>query len=364
MKTIHLVVILSILLSNILLSNDLIVVDKSAAKVNQASVYKAPNGVSVVDIVKPNSKGLSHNKYTSFSVDKQGLILNNSTKSIEKTQLAGYIYGNKNFVDAKSANTILNEVTSKNRTFLKGFMEVAGDKAHVVIANPNGIYIDGAGFINTNKATITTGNPYILQGKLHDFDIEDGKIYIDGKGLNTTNVNKAKLYAKVVKLNAQIHANDLDIVTKTNQEQNDTIKEYSIDSSLLGGIYANKINLIATSKGVGVNLPIEIMASDDLLLSADGKIVLDKTISKKDIKIDATTLDLNSIYANNVELDVKDSIVNHELIASQTKVDIKSDELINNNAIFGDDITIKANRVKNYNTIYSNNDINLLNFRT
>jgi len=42
---------------------------------------------------------------------------------------------------------------------LRGYMEVAGNAADLIIANPNGIRVSGAGFINTPHATLTTGVP-------------------------------------------------------------------------------------------------------------------------------------------------------------------------------------------------------------
>ncbi|MDN5111180.1 hemagglutinin repeat-containing protein [Aliarcobacter butzleri] len=320
-------------------------VDKTAPSSNQANIESARNGVPIVNIVAPNQKGLSHNKFSDYNVNKEGLILNNSNKREVNTQLSGYIYGNQNLKNG-TAKTILNEVTSKNKSELKGFTEVAGDRANVVVANPNGIYINGAGFINTSRATITTGNPNIKNGEIDSFDVRQGQIDIDGEGLNLSNVNKAELYAQTVKLNAKIHAQDLDVVTGQNSISKDgtitnienSIDEkptLSIDSSALGGIYANKISLVGTQKGVGVNLPIEISAQDDFKLSADGKIVLDKVISEKniDIKSDSSDINTKTIYGNNVNIEAKNSIKNEDVIASKTNMDLKANNIENENLI-------------------------------
>jgi filamentous hemagglutinin family protein len=55
------------------------------------------------------------------------------------------------------AKVILNEVNSRDPSNLNGMIEVAGKKAQVVIANPAGITCNGCGFINANRATLTTG---------------------------------------------------------------------------------------------------------------------------------------------------------------------------------------------------------------
>lgn len=394
-------------------------VDKTAPTSNQANLESAKNGVPIVNIVAPNQKGLSHNKFSDYNVNKEGLILNNSNKSATNTQLAGYIYGNQNLKNG-TAKTILNEVTSKNKSELKGFTEVAGDRANVVVANPNGIYINGAGFINTSRATITTGNPNIKNGEIDSFDVRQGQIDIDGEGLNLSNVNKAELYAQTVKLNAKIHSQDLDVVTGQNsiskdgtitniENSSDEKPTLSIDSSALGGIYANKISLVGTQKGVGVNLPIEISAQDDFKLSADGKIVLDKVISEKniDMKLNSSELTSNVIYGNNVNIEADNlllgnsyikaknnlnltinenltldksnilqtennlflntkDLTNHGFINSLYSMNIKANKISNYGGIAStntknnnSNMTIEADDFRNYNTIYSDNNINL-----
>ncbi|MFW2552397.1 hemagglutinin repeat-containing protein [Aliarcobacter butzleri] len=357
-------------------------VDKTAPTSNQANLESAKNGVPIVNIVAPNQKGLSHNKFSDYNVNKEGLILNNSNKSATNTQLAGYIYGNQNLKNG-TAKTILNEVTSKNKSELKGFTEVAGDRANVVVANPNGIYINGAGFINTSRATITTGNPNIKNGEIDSFDVRQGQIDIDGEGLNLSNVNKAELYAQTVKLNAKIHSQDLDVVTGQNsiskdgtitniENSSDEKPTLSIDSSALGGIYANKISLVGTQKGVGVNLPIEISAQDDFKLSADGKIVLDKVISEKNIDIKSDSSDINSktIYGNNVNIEAKNSIKNEDVIASKTNIDLKANNIENENLIAsGVDedlkdgqngkLTINTKNLENKKILYAKDNIDI-----
>lgn len=349
-------------------------VDKTAPTSNQANLESARNGVPIVNIVAPNQKGLSHNKFSDYNVNKEGLILNNSNKREVNTQLSGYIYGNQNLKNG-TAKTILNEVTSKNKSELKGFTEVAGDRANVVVANPNGIYINGAGFINTSRAAITTGNPNIKNGEIDSFDVRQGQIDVDGEGLNLSNVNKAELYAQTVKLNAKIHSQDLDVVTGQNsiskdgtitniENSSDEKPTLSIDSSALGGIYANKISLVGTQKGVGVNLPIEISAQDDFKLSADGKIVLDKVISEKniDIKSDSSDINTKTIYGNNVNIEAKNSIKNEDVIASKTNIDLKANNIENKDANIQavKDITITSKNIDNSKgTISSNNNLEI-----
>lgn len=64
-------------------------------------------------------------------------------------------------------------MTSGNRSELKGRLEVFGNKAGVMIANPNGITCDGCGFINTPSVTLTTGKPqFDKQGALDALEVK------------------------------------------------------------------------------------------------------------------------------------------------------------------------------------------------
>ena len=113
----------------------------------------ASNGVPIVNIANPNTRGLSHNSYTRFNVGNPGLILNNADQTVVDTQLGGHILGNSQL--SAPARVILNEVTSANPSILNGYTEVAGQRADIVIANPNGISINGAGFINSSPKADT-----------------------------------------------------------------------------------------------------------------------------------------------------------------------------------------------------------------
>lgn len=136
--------------------------DPNAAAGKRPSMEVAPNGVPVVNITAANGSGLSHNQYQDFNVRQQGLILNNGSAA-SKTQLGGIVAGNPNFRGnhGMEARTILNEVTSANRSRIEGYIEVGGRAADVILANPNGVTINGGGFINAPRATVTTGRPQL-----------------------------------------------------------------------------------------------------------------------------------------------------------------------------------------------------------
>jgi len=298
-----------------------IVVDRT--RTNQhTSIDAAANGVPVVNIARPNNNSVSHNTYIQFNVPTQGMILNNADKEV-KTELAGYIYGNENLRDG-SASLILNEVSGTSRSRLNGYLEVAGTSADVIVANPHGITVNGAGFINIPKVTLTTGK-VSFSGDKPIFDIEGGDIFIDSKGLDAKSTSSLELYTKAIKLNAKLYANDLKVVTGlnhidangkvTSRDSEDKIRPlFSIDSTALGGIYANAISLVGTQKGVGVNLPSEILVQDRLEISADGKIVLGKVSVKNraEIRSHSASIEINEgVHAERLKLQALTDISLH-----------------------------------------------------
>ncbi|VEI46943.1 filamentous hemagglutinin outer membrane protein [Actinobacillus equuli] len=176
--------------------------DKSAPKHAQPIVLKTANGLPQVNIQTPNDKGLSHNKYSKFDVDAKGAILNNS-RTQTQTQQAGMIQGNP-YLARGEAKVILNEVNSNDPSVLKGYVEVAGKKADVIIANPSGLHCEGCGIINSDRATLTTGKPQIKQGNLDSFVVERGKVKVSGKGLDNSRVDYTDIIAKETEINAGV----------------------------------------------------------------------------------------------------------------------------------------------------------------
>ncbi|WP_152545520.1 filamentous hemagglutinin N-terminal domain-containing protein, partial [Pseudomonas chlororaphis] len=172
------------------------------------SLGQAGNGVPIVNIATPNGSGLSHNQFHDYNVGQQGVILNNATDRTQSTQLGGIIVGNPN-LKGVAAQTILNEVNGGSPSQLRGYTEVAGQSAHVIVANPYGISCNGCGFINTPKATLTTGKPVIENGQLSRYQVDQGQVTIEGATLNANNVDRFEIITRSAKINAEIQAKNL-----------------------------------------------------------------------------------------------------------------------------------------------------------
>jgi len=262
-----------------------VVADTNAATNNRPLVDTTANGLPLVQITTPSAAGVSRNQYSQFNVDPNGVILNNSQGNV-LTQQGGYVGGNPYLANG-SARIILNEVTSSGASSLRGYTEVAGQRAEVIIANPNGIVCDGCGFINTSRGILTTGVPTMGSGGgLDSFRVTGGQIQIGAGGLNATNVDQLDLITRSLQVNGQIWANNLNAVVGANQVDYTTLgvqviaadankPTVGIDVALLGGMYANKIRLVGTEAGVGVNsLGTVVAQAGDFTLNNQGNITL------------------------------------------------------------------------------------------
>ena len=256
---------------------------------------EARNGMTVVNINTPNDKGLSHNQYDAFNVDHKGLILNNANRPVN-TELAGYIMGNPNLV-GPTANTILNEVTGTGATSMNGALEVAGNKAHVIIANPNGISVNNGTFINANSATLTTGNPIINNGSVTGYQVQQGSITVGEKGLNASKTARTDMLAEAVQLNGKVWAKDAQVVTGknavsvdssgkvTNVHKTGESSQVGLDVAAIGGMYANSMYLVGTNDGFGVNNQGVLSAQNKLTVDSTGKLQNTGTIAATDADV-------------------------------------------------------------------------------
>lgn len=327
-----------------------IVADSNAAANQRPTIVNAANGTTQVNIQTPTQAGVSMNQYQQFDVNQKGVILNNSRQNTQ-TQLAGYIQGNP-WLAGGEAKVIVNQVNSSNPSYLNGYVEVGGRRADVIIANQAGISVDGGGFINASRVTLTTGNPLLNNGQVTGFQIRDGVINITGKGLDTSQADYTQLLSRVAQINAGVWAKDLQVVTGQNDvdvNQNVTEKsstsssntpQFAIDTGSLGGMYSGKISLVSTEKGIGINNAGQVFASaGNVHISADGQlsntgaiVAQDKTNpSQATLDIQAQDLknsgSLSSLGQQNIQ---SNSLSNTGLIATSAELNIRNQETLQN----------------------------------
>lgn len=313
----------------------------------QTSLGQAGNGVPVINIAAPNGAGLSHNQFKDYNVGQQGVILNNATNAVQNTQLGGHILGNSQ-LGGRAAGTILNEVNGGSPSQLNGYTEVAGQSARVIIANPYGVSCNGCGFINTPRVTLSTGKPVLDgSGKLDHFEVDGGSITIDGMGLDAANIDQFDLITRSAKINADIHARQLNVITGTNNVNADSLAttpraardadkpQLAIDAAALGGMYANTIKLVGTEQGVGVKLAGNMAASaGDIQIDAGGHLSMAQTSAQGALRVNAQSVEMTGkAYADSVDVRTPGELVNRQSLAARNRIDINADKLSNSGVI-------------------------------
>ncbi|MEH3826743.1 contact-dependent inhibition toxin CdiA [Enterobacter roggenkampii] len=297
----------------------------------QTTVDRAGNGVPVVNIATPNGAGISHNQFGEYNVGKEGLILNNGTDRLTRTQLGGLIQNNPNLQAGREAKGIINEVTGASRSQLQGYTEVAGKAANVMVANPYGITCNGCGFINTPNVTLTTGKPqFDASGNLQALEVTKGAITVEGQGLDASRSDALSIIARATEVNAAIHANDLTVTAGANRVGADgsvrpiagegAAPVVAVDTGALGGMYANRIRLVSSETGVGVNIGNLTARQGDIQLDAGGKLTVTNSLASGSITANGAGVALNGSHQAGGALNVASSQnveLNNSTLASQ-----------------------------------------------
>lgn len=134
---------------------------------------------TTINIAPANAHGISYNAYDQFNVDKHGVVFNNRESG---------------------AGMIINEVLSTEKSRLRGNMHVDGQKAHLIIANPNGIACNGCSVSGADQLTLTGGKIVFSQdGKLLGYhnSKNNSNIHISNTTENAfSSVNKFNVIAE------------------------------------------------------------------------------------------------------------------------------------------------------------------------
>ena len=356
-----------------------VIADSSAAKNEQATILTTASGITQVNIQTPSAAGVSKNSFSQFDVGSDGVILNNSRKNTQ-TQTAGWVEGNP-WLGKGEAKVILNQVNSTSPSQLAGYTEIAGGKAELVIANPAGITCSGCGFINASRTTLTTGQAQMTDGRLTGFDVGGGKIRIDGKGMDTSTSDYTQLIAQTNEINAKVYAKNLDVISGSNQVSYDsdasntqiTHKDpaatnqatgVALDVSSLGGMYAGKIRLIGTDKGLGVTNAGDISASNSLSLDAQGNLTNTGFMGAKDgatVNVNGNAITNSGTIASSqqgVQLD-SSSLTNSGLISARSQGTITNTTTTNTGTLSAGQVNLTTDSLSNQGRIEQTGSGNL-----
>jgi filamentous hemagglutinin len=363
-------------------------------------VTQTASGIDQINIAAANSNGLSHNKFTDYNVNQAGQIINNfsgrdpsqivagnGATAVTQTQIGGLVTVNDNLANSGSARVILNEVTSGNVSKLLGYTEIAGSKADLILANPNGIACSGCGFINTARLLMVAGSSdFDVSGNL-GFNLKEQAnpnlyvplITIDGLGLDVTRTNATDIIASSVKLLSSIYGSDntaltiktgegrYDYSTKEiagNNTQNNTDPVFAIDASSLAKIQSGQVYLIATKQGVGVKMEAEILASSIVNIDANGDVYYSK-ISAGDTANLKSTATIQSIDSNSSisapNLKIQAGEFKNLGLASAENLTIQNSGTLNN---FGrlEALNLNLSNITNINNsglVYGENSLNI-----
>ena len=369
-------------------------------------VMQTASDVDQINIAAPNANGMSHNKFENYNVNAGGQIINNfsgknsaeiaagsGANAVTQTQIAGLVTANSNLATSGSAKVILNEITSGNTSQLLGYTEIAGTKADLILANPNGIACLDCGFINTARLLMVAGSSnFDASGNL-GFNLKEQTlpnlyvplITIDGLGLDVTRTTATDIIASSVKLLSSIYgsnSNSLTIktgegrynyATKTIDLSNANAENkrlgsfspvFAIDASSLTQIQAGQVYLIATKQGVGVNMEAEILASSTVNIDANGDVYYSK-ISAGDTANLTSTQKIKSTDSNSSISAPTINVTANEFqnlgLASAYNLNIQNSGTLNN---LGDIevLNLKLSNITNINnsgSIYGENSLSI-----
>ncbi len=264
-----------------------------------ASAQITPNGATATSVTTVNGRpsvniapskpgGLSYNGYTSFSVGKPGAYLDNRSVG---------------------ARTIVNEVTSANRSLIEGPVKVLGSKAHVIIANPNGITVDGGSFLNVGGLVLGAGTitlqtrspaPYITQSNAI-LNTGAADVLIAAGGLGGT-MASLQIYAGSIKVAGPVKVaaeitgktpGDIQLLAgKSNVEFDSAVlpiaalgnwavvtrkgtgsNEILVDVTSAGALDASRVIIGVTERGAGVSYAGKGLASaGDFIINGSGHV--------------------------------------------------------------------------------------------
>lgn len=290
------------------------------------------SGLVTVDIAPADAASISHNTYSSFSVPTAGVNLNNGTVG---------------------AGTILNEVISANITTIEGPLTVIGPKADVVIANPNGITVNGGRFQNTGNVALTTGVLGLQGTGPVTTTVMGGAIDIGAGGLSGT-MEELALISKSLRIDGPLRydlpdaSSQANIITGdstvsfdrlrggfgqdgggllpwalTTNQGNATTDAVIVDITGNGSLTTGRISVTVTDQGAGVRFAGDQLASaGGFRLTSTGQLeLMESSITAQgSVNVTAGSVALVSTDTSRAEITSEESGVT--ILASAGDIDL------------------------------------------
>ncbi|OOF67426.1 hemagglutinin repeat-containing protein, partial [Rodentibacter caecimuris] len=369
----------------------------------ETKISQTDNGVHIIDIAKPQDNGISDNKFKKFNIGN-GAVFNNSNKE-GNSYLVGHLEKNQNF-DKDTAKAILTQVTGSQMSKIKGGLEVFGDKADLLIINPNGININGVQTFNTDRFVASTSNVIDPKNGLK-LSVEKGTVTIDKDGIATDGLKYLDIVAKKIEQKGAVRnindkapvetnitfvagSSEYDVKTGKAKSKQTKSTEIAITGTEAGAMYGNHIQFITTDTGAGVNHKGIILSEKDIQIeNAQGKVEVATLQAKQNVSSKGSKkLDINgqisagkAINLNSTEVNLKqntkvssqkvDISANKTTTAKNAKVrgtnvniNSQSSQIGEDSTVIATNLNIKGNTLENNGTIaarFNNIYVNKLN---
>lgn len=324
-----------------------------------AAVQAAP---AVINIEAPVN-GVSHNRFNNFNVQPDGTVLNNSNVA-GRSELAGQLGANPKLRGGRQADVILMEVNALgNRTRLRGPLESFGGRSDVIVANPNGIIVDGLRTINVRSLSLIDGssagkhNLSFVNGNGKGKNRVDG-VVVRGNGADLGGLDYFDVVASTLNLRGPLHDSGAESGKRKGarvglhagvesykfegkpatakqiygQEEHDgygnTVQKVVLSAAAAGSMYGDAVFISAYGEGAGVSLKNAIRSSNEIMITAEGQIEVQDLESRQgDIRVGDKAADVQvhgNVSARNGVVDINgrnvESIAGSALQAKNIKL--------------------------------------------
>jgi|GEM_PF-2390919 len=252
-------------------------------------------GVPVLLLQAPQSNGISVNDLPGFDIAPNGMLLNNAL-SAGLSRIGG-AYDANPFYDQRAADVVVIQVTSPQSSRWEGPLELVGSPADVWVANPQGIWVNGASLFGATHMIMgagqvaypTTGMPSPLTLIPSEASVGVGErgLWMD-PGMGVTMLAPRLVINGPVIGDATLTLQSIPTHLPPNpQGPHDTFQ--GIDLTAQGGIQARSVTMLANDTH-GIRLAGPVMAHQHIRIEADGKIAYRALMASASIQVVSHTM--------------------------------------------------------------------------